>query len=220
VILFLAVSMIFLTWNGMMAEVEVKVLNFEFNPRNVTIPAGETIKWSWEDGIHTTTNGTGSGDPQSGTLWNEPITASNQTFSYTFTEQGVFPYYCIPHEFFDMKGTITVEAPVGIGDDAETNSGTLPRAIDLSQNYPNPFNPSTTFTVRIPDGEALDTALRIYNIRGSLVSTVVSGRLSGGEYHFSWNGKSDRGEDQPSGIYIYRLDYGDQSITKKMTMLK
>jgi plastocyanin len=212
--------MIFLTWNGMMAEVEVKVFNFEFVPRNVTIPAGETIKWSWEDGMHTTTSGTGSADPQSGVLWNAPIAEGNKTFSFQFNEEGFFPYYCIPHESFDMKGTITVEASVGIGDDEETNSGPLPRAMNLSQNYPNPFNPSTTFTVQVPDGETHETALRVYNIRGSLVSTIVSGRLSGGEYHFGWNGRSDLGEALPSGIYIYRLEYGNQSITKKMTMLK
>ncbi len=216
----LLVAIVLVAWDGLSAEVEVKVLNFEFSPRNITIPAGETVKWAWEDGIHTTTNGTGSADPQAGTLWDAPISSSNRTFSYRFDQEGFFPYFCIPHESFDMKGTITVEAPAGIGDGEGSNSGTLPRSIDLSQNYPNPFNPSTTFTVQIPDGGTHETALRIYDLRGALVSTVVSGNLSGGEYRFAWNGKSDEGVELPSGIYIYRLEHGDQVITKKMTMLK
>ncbi len=203
-----------------MAEVEVKVRNFLFDPRDITIPIGETVKWVWEEGSHTTTSGTGSADPQAGALWDEPMTQSNTTFSLQFNEDGAFPYFCIPHESIDMKGTITVEVPSGIGDETGKNSGPFPRSVDISQNYPNPFNPSTTFTVRIPDGEHTASTLRIFNLRGLLVKTVFSERLPGGEYDFAWDGKSDDGENLPSGIYIYRLEYGDQIITKKMTMLK
>jgi plastocyanin len=216
----LLLPVIFLVSNVIKAEVEVKVRNNVFIPRDITIPMGETVKWVWEEGFHTTTSGTGSADPQAGALWDEFITSSDTTFSFQFNDEGVFPYFCIPHESLDMKGTVTVEAPAGVGDDTGKNSGPFPRSVDISQNYPNPFNPSTTFTVRIPEGEHTASSLRIFNLRGALVKTVFSERLPGGEYDFAWDGKSDEGENLSSGIYIYRLEYGDQIITKKMTMLK
>jgi plastocyanin len=202
------------------AEVEIKVIDFAFVPRDTTIPVGETVKWVWEDGSHTTTNGTGADDPDAGLLWDELISGSNPTFSYQFTEEGFFPYFCRPHEFFDMKGTITVETAAGIGDGPEKNAGDLPRAAGVSQNFPNPFNPSTTFTVRIPGGENRLASLRIYTLRGAIVKTIFEEALHGGEFTFSWNGRTDAGESLPSGIYIYRLQFGDQVISKKMTMLK
>jgi plastocyanin len=200
--------MALLPWTGLMAEVEVKVRNFEFSPRDITIPRGETVKWVWEEGFHTTTSGTGSSDPDAGNLWDEPISSSNTTFSFQFNEEGFFPYYCVPHEFLDMKGTITVEAPGGVGDNNGNGSGALPRAFDVSQNYPNPFNPSTTFSVSIPDGDLMESSLRVYSLRGTRVKTIYV------------DGKSDTGETLPSGIYLYRLEYNDQAITKKMTLLK
>ena len=206
--------------NTLKAEVEVKVRNFEFFPRDITVPRGETVKWVWEEGFHTTTNGTGSSDPEAGTLWNEPMSSSNKTFSFMFNEEGLFPYFCIPHESIDMKGTITVEAPAGVGDGAGKGGGSLPRAIEVSQNYPNPFNPSTSFTVRIQEGEPQELALKVYSLRGLSIKTIYTGRISGGEYSFVWDGRSEAGEALPSGIYLYSVKYGDQVITKKMTMLK
>jgi len=202
------------------AEVEVKVRNFEFAPRDIVIPMGEVVKWSWESGTHTTTNGTGSSDPDAGMLWDEPMTSSDPTFSYQFNEEGFFPYFCIPHELLDMKGTVTVEAPAGVGDNAEGNSGPIPSTVGISQNYPNPFNPSTTFTIDLPGGETRNSTLRIYNLRGAVIKTILDRQLAGGSYSFAWDGRTDRGEAAPSGIYIYRLQYGREVITRKMTMLK
>ena len=206
--------------NAAVAEVEIKVRNFEFVPRDTTIPVGESVKWSWESGTHTTTNGTGSNDPNAGLLWNSTISFSNQTFTYQFNEEGFFPYFCVPHELSGMTGSITVQAPTGIGDEAGAGGGAIPRAISLSQNYPNPFNPSTTFRVTIPNGNPQAASLRIHDLRGAVVKTIYEGTLAGGEYHFSWDGKSEEGEKLPSGIYLYRLEHGDRVVMKKMTLLK
>ena len=87
----------------------VTVRNFEFDPAELTIQTGDTVIWQWESGTHTTTNGTGSGDPNAGTLWDSPITSANPTFQYTFTEVGEYPFFCTPHELANMVGTVTVE---------------------------------------------------------------------------------------------------------------
>jgi glucose/arabinose dehydrogenase/plastocyanin len=75
----------------------------------VTINAGDTIRWNWRVGIHTVTSGEGFLAQGAGDLFDVPSNSLNQTFSFTFNEAGVFPYFCRPHEFFNMKGIINVQ---------------------------------------------------------------------------------------------------------------
>jgi plastocyanin len=98
-----------LTPSAWAANHTVMVRNFEFAPKDIVIQKGDTVIWEWETGAHTTTNGTGGADPNSGTLWDAPITSSNTTFQYTFDDAGSFPYYCVPHELANMVGSVTVE---------------------------------------------------------------------------------------------------------------
>ncbi len=116
------------------------------------------------------------------------------------------------------------QTSTGIGDGG-AGGDNLPRAYALSQNYPNPFNPSTTITFAVPakggegDGR-VPTTLCVYSLRGALVRTLIAGELPPGEYRINWNGKSERGEPVSSGIYLYRLEAGDFSSTRKMVVLK
>lgn len=96
----------------------------------------------------------------------------------------------------------------------------LPKAFALNQNYPNPFNPSTTIFYSIPDGESISTKLEIYNIRGQLVSTLVSGVKAPGYYQVMWDGTDRNGMRVTSGVYFYRLTAGDFMQTRKMVILK
>jgi hypothetical protein len=111
-----------------------------------------------------------------------------------------------------------VEIPV---DDGKTS---VPQAFELSQNYPNPFNPTTTIKYTLPsvrDGEeTLQTTLKIYNILGELVRTLVNKPKCPGVYYEVWDGKDDQGNQVASGIYLYRLKAGKFSETKKMVLLK
>lgn len=100
---------------------------------------------------------------------------------------------------------------VGVGDDH-------PTAFALHQNYPNPFNPSTTIRYTlISDGYV---ALRIYNTMGQEVRTLVNSRERAGLNEVTWDGLDDRGFRVGSGIYMYRLETGDRSLTRKMLLLK
>ena len=93
---------------------EIQVRDFEFSPSEITIVKGDVVRWIWESGIHTTTNGTGAADENAGTLWDANITGSSQTFEFTFAAEGTFPFFCRPHELAGMKGTITVTEGTGV----------------------------------------------------------------------------------------------------------
>lgn len=91
-------------------------------------------------------------------------------------------------------------------------------ALDLAQNAPNPFNPST----RIPF--TLDRAgravIRVYDVRGALVTTIFDGQLGEGRHTASWDGRDHRGRPAASGVYIYALTADRRTMSKKMTLLK
>ncbi len=93
------------------------------------------------------------------------------------------------------------------------NEESLPNNFSLKQNYPNPFNPSTNISFSIPK-EGF-TRLKIYNIAGEEVSTLINQQLFAGEYNITFNSTG-----LPSGIYFYRLTTKEYSETKKMILLK
>jgi hypothetical protein len=83
----------------------------------------------------------------------------------------------------------------------------------LLQNYPNPFNPSTTIEFSLPQSGFV--TLKIYNILGEVVATLVSQELKAGKYEYSWNAGSIA-----SGVYIYELKAGDFNENRKMILLR
>jgi len=83
----------------------------------------------------------------------------------------------------------------------------------LMQNYPNPFNPSTTLSFTLPLQSF--TTLTIYNTLGQRVATLVSGNLEAGEHALAWNAGS-----LSSGVYLYRLQAGEFSETRKLLLLR
>jgi hypothetical protein len=116
-----------------------------------------------------------------------------------------------------------VQGPSDVED--QTESSPKPSEFALSQNYPNPFNPSTTihYTVhRLPSAvrSPIPTTLKIYNILGEVVKTLVDQPKWVGDYAVQWDGKNDEGEQLSSGIYFCQLKVGDQTSAKKMVLLK
>jgi len=94
----------------------VRVENNRFDADNndatqidtVNINGGDTVRWTWIEGDHSVTSGDGSGDPQSGVLFDAPSTAAATVFEFTFNNAGTFNYYCIPHEGDNMFGIVVV----------------------------------------------------------------------------------------------------------------
>ncbi|MBT8380687.1 MAG: T9SS type A sorting domain-containing protein [Ignavibacteria bacterium] len=83
----------------------------------------------------------------------------------------------------------------------------------LEQNYPNPFNPNTTIKYQIP--ELSFTTIKVYDVLGNEVATLINEELSAGEYENEFDAT-----DLTSGIYFYQLLTGEFIQTKKMVLLK
>ena len=91
--------------------------------------------------------------------------------------------------------------------------GLKPEAFELYSNYPNPFNPSTK--IRYAIAQTAFTTLRVYSILGREITTLVNQEKTPGVYELNFDGS-----DIPSGMYIYKLQAGNYSMTKKMLLLK
>jgi hypothetical protein len=83
----------------------------------------------------------------------------------------------------------------------------------LKQNYPNPFNPLTNIEFTIPRADFV--SLKIYNLLGQLIATVVNEKFKAGSHVLSWHANGFA-----SGVYLYRLQAGQYSETKKLILLK
>ncbi len=97
-----------------------------------------------------------------------------------------------------------------------------PTTFSLYQNHPNPFNPETVIRYRIPqlDHETVSVELRIFNLLGDEVKTLVKEDQGSGYYSIVWNGKNNQGDAVAAGTYIYQFKSGSFSKTNKMLLLR
>lgn len=94
----------------------------------------------------------------------------------------------------------------------------IPDDIFLNQAYPNPFNTQTTIKYGIKEKSSVN--LKIYNLLGQEVITLVDKEQNPGFYEVQWDGKNSKNNLLASGIYIYRLSNGEKSIARKVILLK
>jgi hypothetical protein len=137
---------------------------------------------------------------------------NNQTeTTYNYTDRAVlngvaYTYRLLSRDIngtvheYDMTAEATPEAPV-------------PTEYALEQNYPNPFNPNTSISYAVKEGGFV--SLKVYNLLGQEVTTLVSQRMEIGRYTATF-----AANDLPSGIYVYRLVVNDFTAQKKMVLLK
>ncbi|HEY3294784.1 MAG TPA: T9SS type A sorting domain-containing protein [bacterium] len=93
-----------------------------------------------------------------------------------------------------------------------------PSSFDLAQNYPNPFNPTTQIEFSVP--VQAEIRIKVYNIMGQAVRTLVQGTYPAGIHKITWDGKSDAGISVGSGVYIYRMEGQKFTQVKKMLLMK
>ncbi len=119
-------------------------------------------------------------------------------------------YVAILFSLFFVFGTLTVSA-----DNKEQllDFKGNPDKFELNQNYPNPFNPSTQLSYELKvDGEV---KLTVFNVVGQSVRVLVDGFQTAGYYEVMFDAN-----DLPAGIYLYKLQVGNYSSVKRMTLVK
>ncbi len=89
----------------------------------------------------------------------------------------------------------------------------MPTAYSLNQNYPNPFNPTTTISFTLPTEN--NVKLSVYNLLGEEVATLVNGVITAGNHRVDFNAA-----ELSSGMYLYKLEAGNFSATKKLVLMK
>ncbi|KAF0152349.1 MAG: hypothetical protein FD143_1142 [Ignavibacteria bacterium] len=97
--------------------------------------------------------------------------------------------------------------------DVKEVAGQIPTTYSLSQNYPNPFNPSTQISYSVP--KYGHVSLKVYNMLGQLVATLFDGMQQVGNYKADFNGYN-----LASGVYVYKLQAENVSISKKLVLMK
>jgi hypothetical protein len=120
------------------------------------------------------------------------------------------------------KKTISATAPTG----NEAEPGSVPREFALLQNYPNPFNPTTTIRYELPFESHV--VLKIYDMTGSEVRSLVDKEAGSGSHSILWDGKDGTGISVASGTYICRMtavpaagETGQEfSSTRKLMLMK
>ncbi len=112
---------------------------------------------------------------------------------------------------------IIANSPILQPTDVRTKNEIIPHDYYLEQNYPNPFNSITDIGYQISDVSFV--TLKVYNILGQEITTLVNSVKQPGKYIVRWNTSTLDGE-LPSGIYFYRMICGDYSATKKLLFLK
>jgi hypothetical protein len=170
--------------------------------------------------------------PSSGTV----AAGGSQTITVTFNAQGLAEgNYQGQLNIVSNGGNRTLPVNILVSNTVKVDEpqAELPRTFSLEQNYPNPFqsgatsrlagNPETKIRYSLP--VAGEVALRIYDLNGQLITTLVSGRQTAGEHVVQWDGRNHLGNRVASGVYLYRLETASAAgaitqLTKKLTIMK
>ena len=139
----------------------------------------------------------------------------SEELAFTIQAKGSFPAYGsggvnIYPEVGESQFTLSVAYSA-----LNTNDDMMPKEFALHQVYPNPFNPSTTISFDIPAQAHSNASLRIYDITGRLVTTLVDEQLAPGTHTLQW-----QPVNLSSGLYIVQLKAGDQTFNQKITFIK
>jgi flagellar hook assembly protein FlgD len=162
------------------------------------------------------------------------ISNSLEDIKFELNEQNLPSDYMVYLKKGEEYMQITPSEPITISPDSEltdlqiviTNFVHLNSQNDVIasvynvKNYPNPFNPTTTISFYSGSNNQ-KTTIKIYNLKGQLVTTLLDKKLSAGEHKIIWDGKNKHGKSVSTGVYFYKISFGsDKSIVKKMIMLK
>ena len=171
---------------------------------NVAVKMGDSFTWLTVSPYKGTANYAGG--------YNDSMTVKVGAY-------GVYDGFTIEEELLIESGENLISIQVGVGVEVEIdNSNVIPMSFNLYQNYPNPFNPKTNFKIDVAENSLI--TVRIFNITGQKVATLINENLDAGSYNIVWDGKSDNGSIIPSGMYFYEMKGLDFHDVKKLILVK
>ncbi len=140
--------------------------------------------------------------------------------------EGVESHNYNPDTFFrypssgepDQQGWAAAAIPLNASATGIGEIHNMPDKFSLKQNYPNPFNPVTEIKYNLPRAEYV--LLNIYDLLGRKIRTLGSGHLPSGYHSVTWNGTNDAGIPVSSGVYIYRMQAGRFTQSRKMVLVR
>lgn len=191
------------------------------------VPAGVQIAAA-TSGVQLSWDASADDDFQYFAVYRSDVSGSYGTAPYaavevnTFTDEsltaGTDYYYVV--QAVDANGNESVFS-------AEVNSAavnvadglSIPEIYALGANYPNPFNPSTTITYQLPEAGYVN--LRVYDLTGKVVNTLVGEYRPAGYHQVVWNGRDSMGASVATGVYFYHIVVGQSyTETRKMVLIK
>ncbi len=158
----------------------------------------------------------------SGTTLKSGTLGTGKTESFTYTSTSATTLYITPYRYSGTSTTtyvitITVTSGVMAGNGSGLEKD-APKTTVLLGNYPNPFNPTTSIAYDI--AKSGKVTLKVYNLLGQEVRSLVNEFQNEGRFQVIWDGKNNAGSSVSTGMYIYRLQVGDFVSTKKMNLIK
>ncbi|HPG39310.1 MAG TPA: T9SS type A sorting domain-containing protein [bacterium] len=165
-------------------------------------------------GVDGTYQDNGCNSPNTG-LYTAPGEAGVPVEVYVVIKTGI---WCGGPEYsFDVAVDEVSLTPVG-GTAINKNDLAKNEQYQLFQNYPNPFNPATTINFSLPGNETV--SLAVFDLTGRKIKTLVNETFNAGNHTVTWDGCNDAGQRVPSGVYLYKIQTGNFSMIRKMTLLQ
>ena len=148
----------------------------------------------------------------------------SEALDITFMTGSTSGKYCVEVSLINLDNTSEKIEMTFCATAGATSTGSAPavRSMSLSQNYPNPFvsskHSATSISYFMPTtGEA---TLRVYNLLGKEVRTLVSGVRPAGKTVVSWDGRDDNNRPVPAGVYVYKLSTKAQTMTRRLLITR
>ncbi|MGE5316681.1 MAG: T9SS type A sorting domain-containing protein [Chloroflexota bacterium] len=180
------------------AQATVVVITQEdltFSPSSTTVQVGDTVRWVWTSGSHTTTS---TSVPAGAATWNSPLTSAVTQFEYIVTVEGTYNYVCTPHASLGMTGSFTATASLGFDNKSWVTSAKL---------YPNPARDNTV--LKLNSEESGSGVITVYDLLGNQMNmsevTIKSGS----------NNLQVPIENVLPGIYFVELKYNQAAIVRR-----
>ena len=176
----------------------VSVQEFEFVNSPSIVNVGDTIRWVWVNGSHTTT---ATAVPAGAASWDSPIDSSDPEFEYVVTEPGSYSYVCVPHSD-EMSESFTA---VGLTSNGNPTAGENVFAVKLESND------LVNVVYSVP--QTAPVSIGLYDLTGKQLKSSAKQIQSPGTY--SYNVAID---DVKSGMYFVVVQIGDERQTRKFTV--